>query len=173
MNYHFWGLSWTKIVAIYCFACLNMIFWKLNTGSSFLYQNYCSGTDYQVTVLYKMSESACQSPPWLSVEVTALPSVCFTLGPLYIGVSLPFCPLAESLYWSHSQCTWCIFPWQWSHYIPSHRKADTHPSTLRQQKTELRPWELHFCILHVKPRDPWYFWITAAKFGVICWWPQY
>lgn len=119
------------------FVHLNCILWKLNTGVSFLLQNDCFRTDYQVTVLYKMSESACQFPPWLSVEGTAFPCECFTLGPLFIGVSPPFCPLAESLHCSHSQCTRCVFPWQRSHYIPSHRKADTHPSTLKEDKTSV------------------------------------
>lgn len=104
---------------------------------SFLLQNDCLGTDYQVTVLYKMSTSACQSPPWFSVERTAFLSVCFMLGPLCISVSPPFCPLAESLYCSHRQCARCVFPSQRSRYIPGHRKADTHPATLKENKTSV------------------------------------
>lgn len=85
MNYHFWALSWTEVVAIYCLVHLNWILWKLYIGGSFLLRNDYFGTDYQVTVLYQMSDSACQSPHWLSVEGTAFLSVCFTLGPRCLG----------------------------------------------------------------------------------------
>lgn len=164
MNYHFWALSWTEVVAIYWVL---LLIWNLNTGGSFLLQNNCFGAEYQVAVLYKMSESACQSPTWLSVEGTDFYQCALQWDPLHRGLPF-FWPLAESLYCSHSQCTQCIFPQLKSHYIPSPHKADTHP-TLKETKTSaIETSDPGSCTAAFSMWDSWYFQISAAELCVIC-----
>lgn len=144
------------------FVHLTLALWQFNIRGCFLLQNNCFGTDYQVIMLYKMSESACQSVPWIISG-----RKCISICVLHIGT-----PMDQDFPSPLSLGRVCITPLvrvpglfflSRAATIPPATVKLTSINTLKQIKTSHRPQALESALTPQSLSSSWH----LGSFGIL------